>query len=114
MALRPRSGKWHYRFEVDGHEWTGSTGLVATERNRKAATRIELEALQATEQGKAHELRIQATPFNDAAAKFIDACKAQHRGKPNTWKRTQGSMTSLCVHFGRMSVSAITRGDIAD
>lgn len=114
MAIRPRNGKWHYRFEVDGHEWTGSTGLAATERNRKAAERIELEARQAIEQGKAHQLRIAAIPFSDAAAKFIEACKAQHRHKPNTWKRTQASMASLLVHFGRTPVSAITQGDIAD
>lgn len=114
MALRERAGKWHYRFEVDGHEWAGNTGLVATERNRTSALRIELEARKMIEQGSAHLLKIQAIPFSEAAVKFIEWCKAAHREKPNTWKRTKGSMSTLKVHFGRSAVSAITQGDVAD
>jgi len=62
MALRIRNGKWHYRFEVDGHEWPGSTGLVATERNRKAAERIELEARQAIERGRKSSVADSGSP----------------------------------------------------
>jgi integrase len=114
MGLRTRDGKWHYRFEVDGHEWTGSTGLAATERNRRAAERVELEARQAVEQGKSHLLRIQAIPFNEAAQKFLAWCEGHHRAKPNTYKRVKTSFASLEIHFGRTSVSAVTTGDVAD
>lgn len=114
MGLRPREGHWHYRFEIDGHEWSGNTGLVATERNRKAAERAEIEARQAVEQGKSHLLRIQAIPFNEAAVKFLDWCEGRHRKKPNTYRRVKTSFASLGVHFGRTPVSAITAGDVAD
>jgi integrase len=114
MGLRNRDGHWHYRFEVDGHEWSGSTGLAATERNRKAALRVEIEARQMIEHGKSHLLHIQAIPFNEASEKFLEWCKAAHRDKPNTWKRTAGSFSSLAEHFGRTPVSAITPGDIND
>lgn len=114
MALRIRRGKWHYRFEVDGHEWTGSTGLVATERNLKAAEGIELEARQLIERGESHLLRVQVVPFSEAAVKFDKACMAQHRNKPNTYKRVKTSMASLKVFFGKTPVNLITAGDIAD
>src|SRR4051812_36523899 len=114
MGLRSREGHWHYRFEVDGHEWTGNTGLAATERNRKAAQRTELEAKQMIENGKAHQLRVQAIPFTEASAKFIEWCKATHRDKPNTWKRTKGSFASLDAFFNRTAVNAITEGDVSD
>ncbi len=39
MPLRSREGNWHYRFEVDGREYSGNTDLAATERNRNAAVR---------------------------------------------------------------------------
>src|SRR5690242_20623464 len=114
MALRSRHGKWHYRFEVDGHEWSGSTGLAATERNRKAAERVQLEARQAIEQGRSHLLRVRAIPFNEAAEKFLAWCEGHHREKPNTLRRVKTSFASLGIHFGRTPVNAITAGDVAD
>lgn len=114
MALRIRRGKWHYRFEVDGHEWPGSTGLVATERNRKAAERIELEARQLIERGESHLLRVQVVPFSEASEKFMTACIAQHRSKPNTHKRVRTSLASLKVFFCKTPVNAITAGDVTD
>jgi integrase len=114
MSVKVRHGMWHYRFEVAGHEWTANTGLVGTERNRKSAERVELEARQMVEQGKGAQLRVEAIPFSDAADQFLAWCKAHHRNNPNTWKRTRGSLSSLRVHFGRTPVNAITQGDIAD
>ena len=32
-GLRIQDGEWHYRFEHQGREWTGTTGLKATKRN---------------------------------------------------------------------------------
>lgn len=113
MGLRARHGHWHYRFEIAGHEWSGDTGLVDSERNRKAAERVELEARQAIEQGKSHLLRIQPIPFSDAADKFLRWCEGHHRKKPNTTRRIRTSFASIEVHFGRTPVSAITSGDVA-
>lgn len=88
--------------------------MVATERNRKAAERIEIEARQAVEQGKGHLLKIQAVPFNEAAAKFLLWCQMQSAKKPNTWKRTRTSLSSLVEHLGKRPVSSIQEGDVMD
>ena len=50
MPIRNRHGIWHYRFWLDGREYTGSTDLVATERNRNAATRDEAKARELVRQ----------------------------------------------------------------
>src|ERR1700731_1985936 len=114
MALRARHGKWHYRFEVDGHEWTGSTGLVATEQNRRSAEAIQMEAWKTIRQGKPHLLQIQAVPFNEAGEKFLAWADVQHAKKPNTARRVRTSYASLVAHFGRTAVPSITAGDVLD
>jgi hypothetical protein len=96
MSLRRRSGKWHYRFEVDGHEWTGNTGLMATERNRKSAEAIEVEAWRAIKQGKCHTLQVQAVPFSEAAEKFLSWVDVHHSRKPNTAKRVRNKFRLAC------------------
>ena len=37
MSLRNRNGKWNYRFKLDGKEYSGTTDLVATKQNTRAA-----------------------------------------------------------------------------
>ncbi|HEY7307421.1 MAG TPA: hypothetical protein VH601_25070 [Bryobacteraceae bacterium] len=32
-GLRNRAGQWHYRFKVNGHEYSGCTDLAAIEQN---------------------------------------------------------------------------------
>ncbi|MFL6448714.1 MAG: tyrosine-type recombinase/integrase [Bryobacteraceae bacterium] len=114
MGLRRRNGKWHYRFEVDGHEWTASTGLAATERNRKPAAAIEVEAWRTVKQGQAHLLQVEAIPFSEAASKFLSWVEVHHSGKPNTAKRVKTSFASLTTYFGRRAVASVTSGDILD
>lgn len=114
MGLRVRHGKWHYRFAVDGHEWTGNTGLVANEHNRRSAEAIQVEAWKTITQGKFHLLRIQAVPFNEAGEKFLAWADAQHAKKPKTASRVRTSFASLLVHFGRTAVASITPGDVLD
>ena len=72
MPLRSRDGMWHYRFWLDGREYTGSTDLVATERNRNAAARMEAKARELVMSGRAHELKLQVEPFNEAADEFLE------------------------------------------
>jgi len=49
-----------------------NTDLVATERNRTAATRTEAEGAGAgDEAGARHELKLQVQPFSDAAREFL-------------------------------------------
>ena len=41
MTLRNRGGIWHYRFKLDGKEYSGTTDLVATKQNMSKAQAIE-------------------------------------------------------------------------
>ena len=67
MALRNRNGKWHYRFRLDGRRYELTTGLAATERNRREAQSQESEHIQALREGRRTSGRIAIRQFNDAA-----------------------------------------------
>jgi len=114
MGIRARNGNWHYRVKVNGHEYSGDTGLVATERNRNAAMRIEASARQKVLDGKGAELKLQVTPFSEAAAMFLDWADGEHRKHPASAVRLRTSFASLGLFFKGKSVSSITAGDIED
>ena len=110
MPIRNRHGIWHYRFWLDGREYTGSTDLVATERNRNAATRAEAKARELVVSGRSHELRLQVKPFSDAAADFLLWADGEYTEHPNTAKRLHTSFVSLLRFFRNAPVSSILRG----
>lgn len=115
MSLRERNGKWHYRFKVAGHTWTGNTGLDAIKRNETAALVKEAEAQRQVQEGQGDKLRLEIRTFPDASDLFIEFCKGQYREKPNTWKRLRGSMTALKGFYGSRPLHTInSAGMIAD
>lgn len=114
MPIRNRHGIWHYRFWLDGREYTGSTDLVATERNRNAAARAEAKARELAVNGRSHELRLQVKPFSDAAADFLLWADGEHTEHPNTAKRLRTSFVSLLQFFRSAPVSSILRGHVND
>jgi integrase len=114
MPIRERRGHWHYRFQVNGHTYQGNTGLVATERNRTAAIRIEAKARELVLSGRSHELKLEVVAFDDAAAPFLKWCDAEYREHPNSAKRIRVSFASLTEFFGNSPVSAITAGRVED
>lgn len=89
MGLRPRQGKWHYRFEVDGHEWTGNTGLAATERNRTAAQSVDLEAQQ---------LGVSPQTTQKIREQFAGECKRMLEGISKDTECTCGAMPRSSEH----------------
>lgn len=114
MPLRERDGMWHYRFWLDGREYTANTDLVATERNRSGATRVEAKARELVANGRAHELKLQIRPFNDAADDFLSWADGEYRDHPNSAKRLRTSFVCLSKFFGRAPVSSILRGHVND
>jgi integrase len=114
MAIRVRSGKWHYRFTENGHEYSACTGLVGTERNRPAAQRAEAEAYKLVVQGRAAELHIQATPFSKGAEMFLAWVVGEYQAHPNSAARIRGSFASLRRFFENTPVHTITAGQIED
>jgi hypothetical protein len=96
---------WHYRFTISGQEYAGSTGLQATEANRKAAERYEKAQRELAKQGRKAEIR---RDFATAAGDFIAWCKdVEYRQKPSTAERIRVSFASLVNFFGDMPVVSI-------
>src|SRR5580658_9756568 len=114
MPLRSREGMWHYRFWLDGREYTGNTDLVATERNKNAAARAEVKARELVMSGRAHELKLQVKPFTDAATEFLVWAEGEHADHPNTAARLRTSFVSLRQFFRNAPVSSILRGHVND
>jgi hypothetical protein len=73
MSIRERAGRWHYRFQLRGREFAGSTGLQATRQNRNAARTIEAQKRLDAEQGLEPE-EVSGIPFSVAAAEFLTWC----------------------------------------
>jgi site-specific recombinase XerD len=112
MALRIRSGRWHYWFEVNAQEWAGTTGLAGTERNWAKAAAIEARALAAAEdQGQPPARRV-VISFSEAAQEFLRWADAEDRAHPATTRRLKGSLSTLTAYFGERQLSAITAGEI--
>ena len=112
MALRKRSGRWHYQFELDGRRYARSTGLADTKRNATEAARMEAEHRQAIREVRAFRPRLKARTCSDASAEYLRWCDAEHRDRPNTARRIRVSWRSLGAHFGPLMVGAIAPADV--
>ncbi len=107
MALRNRGGKFHYRFALDGKEYSGRTGLAATKSNVTAAQFIEAEHRRALLEGRQTYRRILIRQFDDAAKEFLDWAQIEYRAHPSSYRRIAVSFTSARLFFGREPVSMI-------
>ena len=100
----------HYRFNIAGREYAGSTGLLATEDHRKAAQRYERTQRELVKKGRECE-----TPrdFAAAAGEFVAWCKdVEYRQKPSTAERIRVSFASLVSFFGEKPLVSIGPGEI--
>jgi integrase len=112
MALRERSGIWHYRFKMAGREYSGTTYLSSTKRNENAAKELEHEHRKALREGRTPVPRLIVREFDDAVEEFIEWTKMEYQAHPNSHRRIAGSMTSAKMFFGRMPVSLIREAEI--
>ena len=111
--LRSREGNWHYRFKYKGREYTGNTGLVANERERKSAEKLAKAAKAGVIASSLLPPKPLEKPFVDAAAEFLRwAEMVEYRATPGTWKRIRVSFVSLTVHFQADYVSTIAVAEI--
>lgn len=108
-GIRAMRGKWQYRFRLGGKDHSKLTDLKATTQNLA-------KAAQAMEEAKQRILKGLPAPkellFTDAADRFVDWSKHEHRDKPNTWRRHRTSMASLKAHFDKRMIDTITAGDM--
>jgi integrase len=114
LALRNQKGKWHYRFQVAGQKYFGSTDLDATEQNKTRAGRKEAEAHRLVTEGKAALLKLEVQSFNEAAKAFLDWADGKHRDHPATARRLRTSFASLGKFFGKRMVNTISQGSVDD
>jgi integrase len=115
MPIRKRRGHWHYRFWLRGVEKTGSTGLAATVRNRKAALTIakEKRAELKAELELAAAPKVVPKPFSEAVVEFLQWCiQSEYRRKANTSHRIVTSFASIAEFFRERTVESITGGDV--
>ena len=110
MPIRERDGNWHYRFWVDGREYSSNTGLAATERNRSGATRKEAKARELVVSGRTHELKLEMKPFSDAMVEFLQWADGEYREHPSTARRLRTSFVSLGQFFRTTPISGIFTG----
>lgn len=112
-GLRERNGYWHYRIVLKGlPEESGSTDLVATEQNVKAALKIRSGVLDQMRSGIANDSAPIAFP--EGAGFFIAWCEVEYRTKPSTWKRIKGSIGSMVEFWADRDVSTLRPGDTED
>jgi len=112
MALRKRNRKWHYRFELDGREYSGATDLVATVRNESGARQMEADHRKALLEGRSPTRRLFVREFTDGVDEFLDWTKSEYRAHPNSHKRIRASMTSAKEFFQNKPLSTICEAEI--
>ena len=76
MGLRERAGIWHYRFELNGGEYSGPTGLEAKQHLVNAALAVRAEERQRISRAGAAAPEIK--PFNKAVSYFLDWCRGEY------------------------------------
>lgn len=114
MALRIRGGRFHYRFQFDGKEYSGSTDLAATKRNATEARDKEAAHRLRLREGHQPVHRLIVREFSEAAQHFLEWDKVENRDHPNTHDRLATSFTSLKEFFAKMPVSMVDEGRIED
>jgi hypothetical protein len=109
MGIRKRAATWHYQFQWQGRTYYGTTGLEATERNRKAAKVCEAKALGEL---KAGVNRFDHVMFPDAAAEFVSWVRdVEYRDRKSTAERYIVSVASMVELWSARTVESLGPGD---
>jgi integrase len=107
--VRVREGQWHYRFNWEGREHSGPTGLEGIKRNQKAAERFASDEKKRL----AGEEKKRSLTFAQAAGEFLLWCAdVEYRSKPNTAARIKTSFASLVEFFGLSGVGTIGAAEV--
>src|SRR5450432_3347755 len=111
MPIEDRNGKWHLRYQVQGKKVHVSTGLKATERNRKKAEALELHGREELSLERRFNIkRRENRSFVEAAAEFQKWMDAEYGETPNTIKAYTAALKSCRRYFKDRIVSSIDCG----
>src|SRR5450432_2484324 len=113
MPIEDRNGKWHLRYQVQGKKVHVSTGLKATERNRKKAEALELNGRE--ELGLERRFNVKRREnrsFVEAAAEFQQWLEAEYGKTQNTIEAYRAGLNHCRRYFTDRIVSSIDSGDV--
>ena len=98
---------------MDGHSYSGSTGLDATRQNVSKAQDQESAHRQELREGRNPLSRkVVVREFTDAATDFLSWAKMEYRAHPNSYHRIAASFASAKQFFSQQPVSMIDEGRI--
>lgn len=110
-GLRVRNGKWAWRYQLDGREYSETTDLDAVASNVSEALALMVEHRRAIREGR--DLRpLAARKFSDAWTEFLRWAELEHAAHPRTAKRLRDSGRSILAHLGAMMVAHVQPADI--
>ena len=112
MSLLSRNGIWHYRFKFHGKPYRRTTGLDATEQNKRAAQVKENEHFQRLKDGRKPSHEIVVREFGDAAKQFLGWAETKYRKHPNSYKRIKASFASALDFFQNKTVSMLDESEV--
>lgn len=113
MPLENRKGKWHLRYQVEGKKVHVSTGLKATERNRKKAEALEVTGREALSLERRFNVRQRENKsFADAAGEFQQWMNAEYGQTTSTLDTYRYTLGHCRRYFKDRIVSSIDSGDV--
>jgi site-specific recombinase XerD len=89
-----------------------TTDLKATRENL-AIAKAEMEAHRQEVRGRRSRLP-EVVGFHEAADRFLEWSRIEHREHPNTWRRHASSLSFLKVFMGNTALHRIKAGDIEE
>jgi integrase len=99
IGLRPRAGKWAYRFKFKGEPFSGTTDLLAVPENVLAAQAIKQAHIDELRKGKKPPRHISVS-LDQAVVKFIVHYRAEHQNRKCKW--AVSLMASFQYYFTSM------------
>ena len=115
MSLENRNGKWHLRYQVEGKKVHVSTGLKATERNRKKAEVIEVKEREALSLERRFNVRQRENKsFADAAGEFQKWLESEYGKTQNTIEAYRAGLNHCRRFFKDRIVASINSGDVEE
>ena len=110
MSVYKRGNVYCYEFWFRGQRYRQSTGLT----NKTAALRAEAIRKAELAENRAGIVRRKHCPIfvNFAEKEFLPWCKKQHESHPATHTRYTVSAKPLIAYFGKLTLDAITCGDV--
>jgi len=110
MSVYKRGGVYWYDFWFQGQRFRQSTGL----NNKTAALRAEAICKAELAEGRAGIVQRKACPTFESFVvnEFLPWSEKQHAAHPNTHKRYKVSSKPLIAFFGRLSLDAVSSGQV--